>query len=792
MKSRILFIFLFLSVIVGLAAQSSYPITSYTELANPTPRNIALWSSQPAHSFTWGNTDTRYKKEEPVTVSKNKTLQLTAWKGERVSAQFVVSNRSGNKMLSYEVGDFINQADASLKISSENVFSGFVRYVMTDELNPGGGACGHRNPANFDSSFVADPIDHHALELEIKAMTTQPVWLRLAVPENTVPEIYNADVKILLNGNVEETLKLSVKVQNHTLPAVLDWKFHLDLWQNPYSISRYYGVEPWSQEHLDALKYEHKLYADAGGKVITASIIYDPWNGQTEDIYGSMIEWIKKTDGSWDFDYTIFDKWVELMMSLGVDKQINCYSMIPWKLSFRYFDEASNKYVDASTKPGEALYTEMWTAMLKDFAAHLKAKGWFNITHISMDERPMDVMQKAIAVIRNADPEFKISLAGAYHSELVNDLDDYCVALRWNFTDQQIEQRRAEGKITTYYTSCEESRPNTFTFSPPAESEWFAWYAAKANFDGYLRWALNCWVQNPLTDSRFRSWAAGDTYLIYPGARTSMRFERMIEGIQQFEKIRILKDYFKKAGYQTALTQIDNALAAFDPNNMALIPAENVIVDAKKVINSLGDTELNEKTMLTSMIDSALDFVNKADKGEDPGQFSSENTNILNSAIADATSVRDLGTSDAEFQAARLTLWDALETYKNSKYLPLASTDSEQYWYSFHTPLRGSMFITYPGNNNTLVGSSFKSEDDSFLWKLSELNDGTFAIVSKSGNSNISNKANYDKPLNTSSTMLTSGGWEFTPTGDANFFIITSGNVQMNQTNPEKDYQIYN
>ena len=49
-------------------------------------------------------------------------------------------------------------------------------------------------------------------------------------------------------------------------------------------------------------------------------------------------------------------------------------------------------------------------------------------------------------------------------------------------------------------------------------------------------------MEQPNQDSRYpaRSWASGDCYLVYPGC-TSIRFERLVEGIQDFEKIRILK-----------------------------------------------------------------------------------------------------------------------------------------------------------------------------------------------------------------------------------------------------------
>jgi hypothetical protein len=79
-----------------------------------------------------------------------------------------------------------------------------------------------------------------------------------------------------------------------------------------------------------------------------------------------------------------------------------------------------------------------------------------------------------------------------------------------------------------------------FTFSDPAEAVYAAWYAKANGFDGFLRWAYNSWVENPVMDSRFRSWPSGDTFIVYPEARSSIRFERLIEGIQDVEKLSLL------------------------------------------------------------------------------------------------------------------------------------------------------------------------------------------------------------------------------------------------------------
>jgi hypothetical protein len=274
------------------------------------------------------------------------------------------------------------------------------------------------------------------------------------------------------------------------------------------------------------------------------------------------------------------------MMSCGVKKEINCYSMVPWRLSFQYFDQASNQFKFFNGKPGEPAYEEFWMRMLQSFAQHLKEKGWFSITHIAMDERALKDMLATIEVVYKADPDFKLSLAGTYHKELLEHLDDYCITLAEKFTPEELQKRKAEGKVTTYYTCCTEPRPNTFTFSPLAEAEWLGWWASKINVDGYLRWALNSWVKDPLQDSRFISWAAGDCYLLYPGGRTSARFERLIEGIQAYEKMRILREAKDKRGRSKNYgKQIDKILEPFNEFNLQEVPASKVVNQAKAALN---------------------------------------------------------------------------------------------------------------------------------------------------------------------------------------------------------------
>lgn len=564
--------------------QPPFPLTSYVELANPQAVDADSWKGVTKPSCAWGSVYERYRKESHPKLHK-KSLRLKGWKGERVSAQLVITSPEPLDSVQVEMSALQNRRHALL--DDARVMRGFVRYVMTDGLNKDGkGTCGLRpDLSQFDSTLVADPIDPLTAQLFMQARTTQGYWVRVWIPQEAAAGLYTSELTVKNGSRVLGSLKLEVEVQRRTLPAPSQWAFHLDLWQNPFAVARYHRVPLWSRAHFDLLEKELQSYADAGGKVITTSIMHHPWGGQTYDPFESMITWMKRVDGTWYFDYTIFDKWVELMMKLGVTQEIGCYSMIPWKLSFQYFDQATHSLKEMKMKPEDPAYADFWLTMLKDFARHLKAKGWFDITHIAMDERPKKDMDRAFAIIHEADPDFKVSLAGALHEELSDQLDDYSIALADKFSEETKRARRAANKKTTFYTCCTESHPNTYTFSHPAEAAWIGWYAAKEHLDGYLRWALNSWTIEPLLDSRFLAWGAGDTYLVYPGARSSIRFENLVAGIQAYEKIRILKADWQKEGNKSALKQLDKMLREFDEKQLDHQSARQVVEKADRFMN---------------------------------------------------------------------------------------------------------------------------------------------------------------------------------------------------------------
>jgi hypothetical protein len=560
---------------------------TYIEAEDPHPESSVDWETiGPGLHAAVGSIDVRYMKSAVPGLTAINEWRGAAWKGEKVSAQLVLWSKDPVAKVGCTFSDFVSKQGQ--KLSHEIARARFVRYVLTDEFADG---CSKRNPEDYAVSLSADALDN-APYFDMEGESVRPVWITIQVPADAAPGIYSATMQLVARGEHTREFSIQLEVLPQLLPAPSEWQFHLDLWQHPMAIAKMYQVEPWSPEHWEVLRPYAKMLADAGQKVITAAVIEKPWGTQTEWGFESMIKWTKIADGGWTFDYTIFDSYVKFMMDMGVNRQINCYSLIPWTEELIYYNEATRQNDTVRIKPGSPVFTEMWTPFLGAFSSHLQEKGWQKITLFAMDERNEEDMQNMLRMMDEVAPDIGIALAdshGAYKlfPKKVKDLSVSYTNVAIESAD--IEARRLMGYPTTYYVCCVDEFPNTFTFSPPVDAVYLGWYASAAGYDGLLRWSFTSWVRDPLHDSRFRSWPAGDTYLVYPGARSSIRYERMVEGIQDAEKIRILREQFKNEVTDAArvkLLLLDATVARFNsigrPEN-----AEDLMRQGKKVLEEL-------------------------------------------------------------------------------------------------------------------------------------------------------------------------------------------------------------
>ena len=360
--------------------------------------------------------------------------------------------------------------------------------------------------------------------------------LSVTAPADAKPGVYFA-------GDVKMT------VIDRVLPPAREWKYHLDLWQHPWAVSRYFNVEPFSAAHYAAMKPLWEMLANAGAKALTVTLLDQPWNHQCYDAYHSMVRHIKMNDGSWRFDYRILDEYVAFGRACGLGPEIGCYTMCPWDYAVTWEDESGASH-SVKAVPGTDAFKEYWGDFLVDFAAHMKAKGWFDDTWICMDERSPEDVRNIVTFVNEKAPGFHIYLAGnRAPSEFEGIRIDHCCFGLSHLSDKLIAEaadRRAKGMLTTFYVCCGPRHPNTMCHNEIEEAFWIGVYPAMAGLDGYLRWAWNSWPEDPMHDASYTGigwgWPAGDTYYVYPNGSPTLRFLELRNGIVAAEKLRILKE----------------------------------------------------------------------------------------------------------------------------------------------------------------------------------------------------------------------------------------------------------
>ncbi len=229
-------------------------------------------------------------------------------------------------------------------------------------------------------------------------------------------------------------------------------------------------------------------------------------------------------------------------MEAGINKAITIYTPLPWENRFRYLDQRTGNLVVEKWAPESDTFKGAWHAFLDDLKGHLDHNGWLGKTYLGINENPLEQTLAAIKVIKAHSPQWRITYAGDWHRELDGLVDDYSSVYGKEPDVTDIEARSARGATSTYYVCCTPPKPNTFVFSPPVEGRWLGWYAAARGYHGFLRWAYDAWPADPVRDARHVLWPAGDTFLVYPGSHSSIRYEKLREGIVDFEKIRLVRE----------------------------------------------------------------------------------------------------------------------------------------------------------------------------------------------------------------------------------------------------------
>jgi len=139
--------------------------------------------------------------------------------------------------------------------------------------------------------------------------TVVPIWLTVRIPADARPGTYIGELTITAKDHPPRKVAVTLHVADWTLPNVEDRRTWVELIQSPDSLAAEYDLPLWSDRHWDMIAQSLRLIGEVGNRVAYVPLICHTNSGNEQ----SMVRFVKKTDGSWGFDFSVMDKYLDLV-----------------------------------------------------------------------------------------------------------------------------------------------------------------------------------------------------------------------------------------------------------------------------------------------------------------------------------------------------------------------------------------------------------------------------------------------------------------------------------------------
>jgi hypothetical protein len=135
---------------------------------------------------------------------------------------------------------------------------------------------------------------------------TVAVWATVHVPRDTPAGAYRGTLTVRAKGLEPTPVPVELSVADWTVPDVKDWVSIFFAYQSPDTLAKYYKVPLWSDRHWKLIEASLKLLGEAGNAGLVFPLLAESCKGNAE----SMVYWVRKADGTYDFDYSLFDRYL--------------------------------------------------------------------------------------------------------------------------------------------------------------------------------------------------------------------------------------------------------------------------------------------------------------------------------------------------------------------------------------------------------------------------------------------------------------------------------------------------
>lgn len=224
------------------------------------------------------------------------------------------------------------------------------------------------------------------------------------------------------------------------------------------------------------------------------------------------------------------------------------------------------------------------------------------------------------------------------------------------------------------------------------------------------------------------------------------------------------------------------------------IAAQINTIEPEAGITALTDEEVNAvytRFANRTALAQALLKVAEVPEGDGAGQYTSSNIANVKAQVAAAHEALKNSTDAADTFTENIDALNAATTELLPKInQPEYSTADSEVWYQLYTPNRDSRYLSNNSAGAGVTGDEANNYAKS-MWKFVKRDDGSIDIVNRKTKAYLAPTAAYDTQIMTSATQPEKG-WTLSYANAVGLYIVSSGTVQLNQTQKALEYKVYN
>ena len=281
-------------------------------------------------------------------------------------------------------------------LKKENITYNFVEYFYfgknTESLNK-------MTAVRFGQDYYPDALSNE-LSVKVKKDTTQPIWITVYTPKETVKGLYKGEI-VVKTTQGDYTVDLSVEVNDTVIPDSDQAAYEILMWQliigsgfgkttadshTNDPIVRNYKFERWTPrwwELVEDIALKMKSHRLNVLFVQTVQLLID--GGSTLD-----------EDGIYHFNWSKFDEYIEFFMEKGGVKSLAGYMMTTAGSQVNVILRNGNGVsitdsVSIQSKEADNWFVQYIPALYE----HLKEKGWLHIWVQNLRDEPSNGEDRA-------------------------------------------------------------------------------------------------------------------------------------------------------------------------------------------------------------------------------------------------------------------------------------------------------------------------------------------------------------------------------------------------------------